>query len=214
VVILLALCHALLATTSTNGPRRRKFWGPPLSTDFYFLWLGLLALGALGGLFASAVNPASAGEAAYCLACTGPDQIYLCRVTGEGARQNEVFKLYCIARTARKGRHASCAAAGSPENCHGKLKSYKYRGPSIPAALAENPRVKRFISEAEQDYRSTPEVTAATPLSDLPKENAKSSRWSMFHGVTRAGAAMGSFARSSYKCLRSLFRNCSRKTQE
>jgi hypothetical protein len=80
--------------------------------------------------------------------------------------------------------------------------------------LAENPRVKRFISEAEQDYRSTPEVTAATPLSDLPKENAKSSRWSMFHGVTRAGAAMGSFARSSYKCLRSLFRNCSRKTQE
>jgi hypothetical protein len=145
---LAAPCSLQQARTAQDA---RKFWGPPLSTGFYFLWFGLLALGALSGLFASAVNPASAGEAAYCLACTGPDQIYLCRVTGEGARQNEVFKLYCIARTARRGRHASCAATGSSENCHGELKSYKYRGPSIPAALAENPRVKRFISEAEQD---------------------------------------------------------------
>ena len=80
--------------------------GAPLSTKFNFLWFGLLAVRALGDL----VSPALAGEAAYCLTCTSPDQTYLCRVTGEAARQNDVFKLYCIARTARKGRHASCAA--------------------------------------------------------------------------------------------------------
>ena len=177
--------------------------GAPLSTKFNFLWFGLLAVGALGDL----VSPALAGEAAYCLTCTSPDQTYLCRVTGEAARQNDVFKLYCIARTARKGRHASCAALGSPEDCNGKVRTFKYHGPSIPAALVENPRVKRFISEAEQDYRSTPEVTAGTPLSDLPKENAKSSRWSMF-------SAVGSFARNSYRCLRSLFRNCSGDAQD
>lgn len=178
-----------------------------MSTKFNFLWFGLLALGALGDLFAFLVSPASAGEAAYCLTCTSPDQTYLCRVTGEAARQNDVFKLYCIARTARKGRHASCAAIGSPENCHGKMRTFKYHGPSIPAALAENPRVKRFISEAEEDYRSTPEVSEATLPSDLPDKNAKSSRWSMF-------SAMGSFARNSYRCLRSLFRNCSVDAQD
>src|SRR4029450_3786300 len=145
----------------------------PLSTKFNFLWFGLLALGALGDLFAFLVSPASAGEAAYCLTCTSPDQTYLCRVTGEAARQNDVFKLYCIARTARKGRHASCAAIGSPENCHGKMRTFKYHGPSIPAALAENPRVKRFISEAEEDYSSTHDVTAATPFRQLPAEDGK-----------------------------------------
>jgi hypothetical protein len=171
-----------------------------------FLWRALLAA-AVANSFAFDVGPASAGEAAYCLSCTGPDQTYLCSVTGEAARQNDVFKLYCIARTARKGRHASCAAIGSPENCHGKKRTFKYDGPSIPAALAENSRVKRFISEAEEDYRSTPEVSEATVPSDLPDKKAKSSRWSMF-------SAMGSFARSSYRCLRSLFRNCSRSAQE
>ena len=134
------------------------------------------------------VSPASAGEAAYCLACTRPDQTYLCRVTGEAARQNDVFKLYCIARTARKGRHASCAAIESTENCHGKLRTFKYHGPSIPAALAENPRVKRFISEAEEDYRSTPALSEASVPSDLPDKNANSSRWSMFSAM---GASRG-----------------------
>ena len=170
----------------------------------HFVWLGLLALAAPGRLLTC---PASAGEAAYCLTCTSPDQTYLCRVTGEAARQNEIFKLYCIARTARKGRHASCAAIGTPENCHGKMRIFKYHGPSIPTALAENPRVKRFISEAEEDYRSTPEVKKTTVPSDPPDKSAKSSRWSMF-------SAMGSFARSSYRCLRSLFRNCRGDAQD
>jgi hypothetical protein len=175
----------------------------PLSIKFNLLWFVLLAVRALGDLFAFLVGPASAGEATYCLTCTSPDQTYLCRVTGEAARQNELFKLYCIARTARKGRHASCAAIGSPENCHGKMRIFKYHGPSIPTALADNPRVKRFISKAEDDYRSTPEVKEPTVPNDPPDKSAKSSRRSML-------SAMGSFARNSYRCLRSLFRNCSR----
>jgi hypothetical protein len=69
-----------------------KVRGRLLSTKFYLLWFGLLALGALGGLIAFALGPASAGEAAYCLTCTGPDRTYLCRVSGEGARQNDFFQ--------------------------------------------------------------------------------------------------------------------------
>jgi hypothetical protein len=97
------------------------------------------ALLPMVGLFAFIVGQASAGEAAYCLTCTSPDQTYLCRVTGQGARQDEVSKLYCIVRTTKKGGHVSCAASGSGENCHGVLKTYKYRGPSMPDWLAENP---------------------------------------------------------------------------
>jgi hypothetical protein len=178
-----------------------------LSTNSCFFRPGFLGVVAVAGLSAFAGSPASADEAAYCLTCTGPDQTYRCRVTGEGVSQNDVFKLYCIVRIARKSRHASCAATASSENCHGVLRTLKYRGPSLPAAFAENPRVKRFISKAEQDYRSTPEVA-----SDLPQENARSSRRSMFQGIAHAaqnaGAAIGSFARGSYRCLRSLFRNC------
>ena len=90
-------------------------------------FLSASALLTTAGLCTVTVNPASAGEAAYCLTCTSPDQTYLCRVTGADARQDEVSKLYCIVRTTKKGGHASCAATGSSENCHGVLKVYKYR---------------------------------------------------------------------------------------
>jgi hypothetical protein len=180
--VLLALCT----------PQRAPGRGRPKSTSATLERQSLLLLVRRNGArwpIAFAANPASAGEVAYCLTCAGPDRTYLCRVTGDGASQNDIFKLYCIARAARKGRHASCAATGGAENCHGKLRTFKYRGPSIPAGLAESSRVKRFISEAEQDYRNTAEVSAATPPSDLPEDNASSSRWSMFQGMAHAAGA-------------------------
>jgi hypothetical protein len=173
-----------------------------------------LALGgpiATAGLFAFPIGPAPAGEAAYCVACTGPDQTYLCRVTGEGASQNDIFKLYCTVRTAKQGRHASCAATQKVESCHGKLKTYHYRGPWLPASLAKNPQVQRFMSKIEQDYSSKPKVTEATQAREvLPPVNA-SPRPSRFQ---RMVAAVGRIGRTSYRCLRSLFRNCSGEAQE
>jgi hypothetical protein len=154
-----------------------------------------------------AVDRAAAGEAAYCLSCTGPDRTYLCRVTGESARQNDVFKLYCIVRTLRKGKHASCVATGTSENCDGVVRTFKYHGPSLPEALAETPKVKRFIRKVEEDYRTAPEVSATAQ-----QENARPPRRSMLRRMQqtaqRAGAALGGFAQASYRCLRSLFRNC------
>ena len=69
-------------------------------------FLSASALLSTAGLCTVTVNPASAGEASYCLTCTSPDQTYLCRVTGADARQDEVSKLYCIVRTTKKGGHA------------------------------------------------------------------------------------------------------------
>jgi len=176
-------------------------------------WLALLGAASASFAAAVAVNPATAGEAAYCLTCTNPDQSYICRVTGQGVSQNDIFRLYCIVRTARRGRHASCAATASSENCNGVARSFKYHGPYLSASLADNPKVKRFISKAEEDYRSTPKMSANTKTGvPTDHENSNSPRRSMLqrvgHAAQNAGAAVGGFARGSYRCVRSLFRKC------
>jgi len=56
------------------------------------------------------LSPAFAGEASYCVTCQGPDQTYLCRVTGDEISQSDAVKLYCVVRTAKEGGHASCGA--------------------------------------------------------------------------------------------------------
>jgi hypothetical protein len=174
--------------------------------------LALLELTTLASLLALNAVPAAAGEAAYCITCTGPDRTYLCRVTGEGSSQNDIFKLYCIVRTAKQGRHASCAAIGRAENCRGVVKTYNYRGPSLPDSLAENPRVKRFISRIEED-----QATDMRSHSPPRQENASSPPQSRFqrakHAAYNAGAAVGRFGHTTYRCLSSLFRNCSREAR-
>ena len=187
-----------------------------LTTEIHSIrtyWLALLGAASASLAAAVAVNPATAGEAAYCLTCTNPDQSYICRVTGEGVSQNDIFRLYCIVRTARRGGHASCAATGGTENCNGVVRSFKYQGPFLSASLANNPKVKRFISKVEEDYRSTPRMSPTTQTGvSTAQANSDSPRRSMLqrigHAAQNAGAAVGGFAQGSYRCVRSLFRKC------
>ena len=193
-----------------GGTLNRGYLLRSMSSACRLQWFGAVGL---AGLLAFDVNHSAAGEAAYCITCTGPDQTYLCRVTGEGSSQNDVFKLYCIVRTAKQGRHATCAATGSAESCRGVVKNYNYRGPSLPTSLAENTRVKRFISRMEKD-----QATDVGSHSPPRQENASSPRQSRFQRVKRAGynagAAAGRFGRTTYRCLRSLFRNCYGEARE
>jgi hypothetical protein len=175
-------------------------------------WLILLGA-ALASLAAVEVSPATAGEAAYCLKCTNPDQNYICRVTGQSVSKNNFFKLYCIVRTARRGRHESCAMTAGSENCDGVTRSFKYQGPSVSASLVDNPKVKRFISKVEEDYRRTPKMSATTQTGvPTTQTNSNSPRRSILqrfgHAAQNAGAVVGGFAQGSYRCLRSLFRKC------
>jgi hypothetical protein len=92
--------------------------------------------------------PAAAEGASYCVSCTGPDQTYICNVTGEGARRTDALKLYCIVRTAKEGGHASCAARNEVAGCNGVTKVYAYDGPSLPAAIGPAPTEEAGIDEA------------------------------------------------------------------
>ena len=95
-------------------------------------------------LLLCALSGAEAGDAAYCVTCKGPDQTYLCRVTGEEVNHSDAVKLYCVVRTAKEGGHASCGARDADAGCNGIEKTYSYNGPGIPEGLAEDPRVKKL----------------------------------------------------------------------
>src|SRR4029077_12439872 len=245
-------------------------------------------------------GPAVAGEVAYCVTCTGPDQTYLCKVVGEGSRPNDALKLYCIIRTAKEGNHASCKAKRDLEGCVGQAKVYSYEGPSLPAEIANDPRAKKImgklareqkkfekpkgegpqtlveltgralgssrrglrnareaITGSNEETKASPETTASTappsppvsapapqaaapaphasppaqpppptpsasprtqpppppqttaPLSEhLPAIAAPAAKPPSPSRMQRASSAVGSVARKSYQCMRSLFRNC------
>ena len=191
---------------------------------------------------------AQADEASYCVTCTGPDQTYRCRVTGEGSKPSDALKLYCVIRTAKEGHHASCSAENATPACAGVEKVYSYDGPAIPDDLAQDPRVKSLMSRIDHDNQAfaKPKGQGPQTMVELTGRAFSASRQGLRNarsalggsrGQTeplpatsqaggdngtsaasatpstsrfqRASAAMASAARKSYRCLRSLFRNCS-----
>ena len=256
--------------------------GPGVKSVMLAVFAGFAACAGLPA------GPAVAGEVAYCVTCTGPDQTYLCKVVGEGSRPNDALKLYCIIRTAKEGNHASCKAKRDIEGCVGQAKVYSYEGPSLPAEIASDPRAKKImgklareqkkfekpkgegpqtlveltgralgssrrglrnareaITGSNEETKASPETTASTappspqvsapapqaaapaphasapaqttpPLQttaalpeQLPAIAAPAAKPPSPSRMQRASSAVASFARKSYHCMWSLFRNCS-----
>jgi hypothetical protein len=100
-----------------------------------------------------ALPGAEASDAAYCVTCKGPDQTYLCRVTGEEVNRSDAVKLYCVVRTAKEGGHSSCSARDA-SGCNGVEKTYSYDGPGIPEGIAEDPRVKKLMQRVEKEQKA------------------------------------------------------------
>jgi hypothetical protein len=99
------------------------------------------------------VSSAFAGEATYCVTCTGPDQVYRCKVTGEGSKPSDALKLYCVIRTAKEGHHSSCSAENATPACAGLEKVYAYDGPDIDG-IAQDPRVKNLMKRVEHENQA------------------------------------------------------------
>jgi hypothetical protein len=217
---------------------------PLMSWHVCVAFSGTLALAA--GLAASA----QAEEAIYCVTCTGPDQVYRCKVTGEGSKASDAMKLYCVIRTAKEGHHASCSAENATPACGGIDKVYSYNGPSLPDDIAQDPRVKSLMKRVEENNRAfdKPKGEGPQTMVELTGRAFSASRQGLRNArsaltgsrgetqplpaspqvtgssgaaaaanpaapsksrMQRASAAMSSLARKSYRCLRSLFLNCS-----
>ncbi len=223
-----------------------------------------LGIAVLAATLSAIAVPAEADEASYCVTCTGPDQVYRCKVTGEGSKPSDALKLYCVIRTAKEGHHASCSAENATPACAGVEKVYSYDGPALPDDIAQDPRVKslmakinhqnktfdtpqqeapkngeapktmveltgRALSASRQGWRNAKAAIGggsneAAPLPVTPQAgttqgadaSASTTQGADASAATagspsrmqRASAAMGSFARKSYRCLFSLFRHC------
>jgi hypothetical protein len=201
---------------------------------------------ALAWLLAGTVLPAWSADATYCVTCKNPDQTYLCRVTAGGAKASDALKLYCVIRTAKEGKHASCSAV-SGANCNGIEKVYSYEGP-MPEDFATDARVKKLKEKIQHEQQAfeKPKTDAPDTLVKLTGRavSASRERWRHARGsltepegstdgslppsetgapqVSSASAAASpaqanagdqpGFARRSYRCVMSLFRNCRGQT--
>jgi hypothetical protein len=124
----------------------------------------ILHAALVAGLIGWAMPSASAGEASFCVHCTGPDQTYVCKVAAGGGKPSDALKLFCVIRTAKEGHHASCSAERNSPACNGVEKVYSYDGP-MPEDLAADPRVKKLTDkiEGEQKAFDKPAGNAKTP---------------------------------------------------
>lgn len=87
-------------------------------------------------------SPARAEMVDLCVACSAPEQTYVCRVNAPRADAGDnALQLFCVVKTAKDGGHASCAVrreTGVP--CDGPVRLYTYDGPAIPQSLRSNAR--------------------------------------------------------------------------
>lgn len=186
-------------------------------------------LGALGLAVAiTAGASANAGEMTFCVTCTEPTQTYTCNVkTPEADPGARALRLYCIVRTAKEGSHKTCGASLSAASaCEGTPKTFTYKGPAIPLALQS--KAEKFLKKNQSQGDAAEDGDGDKPdtLVKMTTRAVKSSRQGLSsagsgvrnatRGTTKrvgsavrgAGQGVGAAARSSYKCVTSLFRDC------
>lgn len=179
---------------------------------------------------------ARAAQSNLCVACTDPQQTYVCSVeTSHSMPNKKALQLYCIVKTAKDGGHRSCSIQGDTETaCEGKVLSYRYGGPEIPSALrsAVQPRPPAAepenTAETSSQRKDQPEtlVEMGSRAVNASKEGAKATGevirdaagrpaktigkigQKTGKGVGKTARGAGSAARFAYDCMRSLFRDC------
>jgi hypothetical protein len=201
------------------------------------------SLAAVAAWLALAAGPALSADATYCVTCKNPDATYVCRVTAGGSKPSDALKLYCVIRTAKEGNHASCSAvSGANCNGIEKVYSYDGPMPEDFASDPRIKKFKEKI-EHEQRAFEKPKSDAPDTLVELTgraRERLRHARGALtgsanderlpssesqtlqstyantapVAGTTQANAGeRPGFARRSYRCVMSLFRNCSGEAQ-
>jgi len=180
---------------------------------------------------------AQAANVEYCVTCKNPDASYRCRLKGSGVTQSDAFKLYCVVRTTKEGGHASCAAKKNP-GCIGLVKVYQYDGPTVPSNVTNDPRLRQFNERVEQENRAFEDKRGGESNSlfelggravDASKRGLRGAGAAIGLGgeaapnpqaapspqaapppppVAEESPKQKNFARRSYDCVMSLFREC------
>ena len=199
-------------------------------------WLAAACFAVLVSVTSMAQPPAAhAASVDFCVTCKNPDAAYRCRVQGSGATQSDALKLYCVVRTAKEGGHASCSAKKAGAGCDGVVKVYQYDGPALPSNAPSEQRLRNLNERVERENRAFEGTKGEQPKSliELGGRAYDASK----RGLKNAGSAIGlgggeaaakhqaatpppppatqnaapprkNFARRSFDCMMSLFREC------
>lgn len=203
---------------------------------FGWPWLAVVCFAVLIAAGSIALPPvAHAASVEFCVTCQDPNAIYRCRIEGNGATQSDALKLYCVVRTAKEGGHASCSAKKVGAGCDGLVKVYEYDGPALPSNVPSEQKLRDLNDRVERENRAFDEKKGEQPKSliELGGRAYDASK----RGLKNAGSAMGlrpgeaapkpqaapqappppaqnaappqkNFARRSFDCMMSLFREC------
>ncbi len=196
-------------------------------------WKSVVGLAA-AGCFLLAPGAARGEVTTVCVACAQPDQRYVCQVEAPGAGLGrKAVQLYCIVRTAKDGGHKSCAIVRDPEGpCEGPVRTYRVDRSLIPGPFrpwgapppqtAEQPApatpkdgepktLIEMTSRAGEKVRDVAGGTGRT-LGNISKkagEQVGKTAKGAGNVAKKTGSAIGNAAKFTYRCARSLFRECS-----
>ncbi|HML92125.1 hypothetical protein [Methyloceanibacter sp.] len=201
-------------------------------------WLAAACFAVLAAASIALPPAANAASVEFCVACKGPNASYRCRVQGSGATQSDALKLYCVVRTAKEGGHASCSARKIGAGCDGAVKAYQYDGPSLPPNAPTEQKLRNLNERVERENRAFDEKKGEQPKSlielggrayDASKRGLKNAGSAIGLGETapkpqavpkqqaapppppatqNSAPPQKNFARRSFDCMRSLFREC------
>lgn len=189
----------------------------------------VLALAA--GSMLSVASAASTNE--YCVRCTGPDQTYTCAFDGAPASLDAGLKLYCITALAQSGPHASCAidrnastpcsgerkllplpealqsAQTDPEGGGGRLPPLPQHKPEVapPQNNVADPAADGQQSSESKEPQAEPAAKPEAPPRTVEEMVVKGTK-SASESIAKSGEKASDAAKSTWKCLTSLFSNC------
>ncbi|MGD9784894.1 MAG: hypothetical protein AB7E80_13745 [Hyphomicrobiaceae bacterium] len=184
-------------------PRQRLLWS---------------ASSALMLMSIAVAPPLRAEERVLCVACEGPDAHYRC-ITGDGPAESAAGdRLACIRDIARSGGHATCAVSSrATTDCEGSEwrigAPHDALSPAATTAAHAEPAAARDrppgVLPAEPSAGQSGNETVVAK--GVPREGAgqgDAPPTGAASGIAKAGEAVSSTAKKTWRCLTSLLSDC------
>jgi len=159
-----------------------------------------------------------------CIRCTGPEQTYRCAVLGDAAPADlRRQSFYCAARIAEDEDHSTCAAVRKETQCRGVRRSYVYdaSAPTLGPLAQDEPSAGEDeadnVNKEEGPPRTVVDLTRETArrteeglerAADETVETTRGLGQRVQDAAENAAGAVDRAARSTIRCIGSLFDDC------
>lgn len=137
----------------------------------------------------------------YCVACTEPNAIYRCTISGARPGLSQSLQVACITALAKEGRHASCSVkrGATVFECDGPVKIV-----TVGADTGSGAPEPQVITQPKAEPAPTdPKAPPATVAEAIKRAQTQSNE-----DMRKAGKATATFFERTFTCLGSLFTKC------